>query len=292
MKGNNVHGLKIKGGWDRFNCDSCAQAKSKIQPYATEAERSAKYVGHIVSADLIDCRATHTDGIKFVSVIVDQYSYFTSTLALKDKDAQSVLNHIKIFQGYLLSEGHKGIRIFRSDRGLEYNNSLLKQYAIDQHIKLELGVPKEPRDNGFAERRIRTLIESAYSSILSSAMLKNYWSLAVDYATHVQNRTGRKQTKFKTPYQLFTGRKLNVSHLIGFGTKCWVHTATNTTPKFVPKAEAGIVVGFSNVSMGYRVLLNNKLQVARNVTIRIDEQPEPHLLQDTIPDTIPLSCPI
>lgn len=37
-------------------------------------------------------RATHTfDGIKFVSVIVDQYSYFTNTLAQKDKDAQSVL---------------------------------------------------------------------------------------------------------------------------------------------------------------------------------------------------------
>ena len=74
---------------------------------------------------------------------------------------------------------------------------------------------------------------------------------------------------------MFTNKKPSLGHLIGFGTKCWVHTATATTPKFVPKAEPGIVVGFSVNSMGYKILINDKIQVSRNITIRIDEENEP-----------------
>jgi hypothetical protein len=287
LKGRHTHGIKIKGSWEKFDCDSCHRAKSTVQPHDTEAERTAKYVGHIVCADLIDCRATQTiDDIKFISVIVDQYSYFTSVMPLREKDATSVLVHIKSFQAMLLSEGHKGIRIFRSDRGLEYNNTYLGDYAIDQHIRLELGVSREPRDNGFAERRIRTLIESAHSLLLSSGMAKRYWSLALEYATYIQNRSGRRSSQYRTPFQLFTNRIPNVGHAIEFGTKCWVHTATSSTQKFTPKAKAGTVVGFSTQSMGYRVLIDGKVSISRNVTVSKNDDKAIEQTVDPIPQRV------
>lgn len=123
IRGGHIHGIEIIGNWDEVECEQL-----------TIAERKAKYVGHIVSADLIDCKGTPAHGgIKFMSVIIDLFSYVTSVMMLTEKSAESVLKHIQMFNAYLLSESGKSIRIFRSDRGLEYNNQLFQDYAAKEH---------------------------------------------------------------------------------------------------------------------------------------------------------------
>jgi hypothetical protein len=238
-----------------------------VKPHAIIADRHARAPGQIVSADIIDARATNAHGgFKFASVIVDHYTYWTSVALLPDKSASSVLDHIKSFHLAIKHQTGNGIRIFRSDRGLEYNNSLLNEFALNNEIALELAVAREPRDNGFAERRGRTLIEATRALLATANLPQRYWPYAMEYACHLQNRTGRRAFHYKSPHEILLNQKPVLSNLVKFGLKCWVHTATNATPKFALKAEEGIVVGCATNSNGYRVLLNDKIIISRNVT--------------------------
>lgn len=171
-----------------MECDTCLKAKSCIKPHELSASRTPKHPGDIVSADVIDVRAANGhDGFKFVSLIVDHYSYWTSVCVLKEKTASNILDHLKGFNNSLRNTVGKQVKIFRSDRGLEYDNDAMKRYALENQIQLELGVPREPRDNGFAERRIRTIVEATRAMLISAKMNQNFWPYAIDYACYLQN---------------------------------------------------------------------------------------------------------
>lgn len=131
-------------------CEDCIKGKSTKQIHETKASRPAVSIGHIVSADLIDLREVPCVGhYKFISVIVDHYTYYTSVKPLKEKSAEEVINHLKEFNALLRSVTGNDIRIFCSDAGNEYKNIILTSFARDKSIRLELGTPHEPRDNGF-----------------------------------------------------------------------------------------------------------------------------------------------
>ena len=124
MHYNHVGILQIVGSIDRVDCDICRKAKSTVKSHAIIADRKATEPGQVVSADILDGRSTNAHGgFKFASVIVDQYSYWTSVAILPDKSAASVLQHVKAFNISMRNSTGHGIKIFRSDRGLEYNNT-------------------------------------------------------------------------------------------------------------------------------------------------------------------------
>lgn len=104
VRNDRIGNLKITGPIEPFECDICKRAKSTVKPHAITSDRKAMFPGHIVCADIIDGRAINAHGgFKFASVIVDQYSYWTSVAILPDKSATSVLNHIKIFNTSLIN---------------------------------------------------------------------------------------------------------------------------------------------------------------------------------------------
>ena len=56
------------------------------------------------------------------------------------------------------------------------------------------------------------------------------------------------------PYEVFTGKKPNVSYLRVFGSKCFIHNhGKETLSKFDPRSPESIFVGYSSVNKAYRV---------------------------------------
>lgn len=149
-------------------------------------------------------------------------------------------------------------------------SQLLQQYARSNSITLELAVAHEPRDNGFAERRNRTLLEGAHALMHGKNLSLTYWPYAMEYATYLQNRLGRPQSGLKSPYEIAFGVKPDLSDAFLFGSKVWVHTATAQTGHFTPKSVVGTVVGISGESNGYRVIIGNQISVHRNVVFSTD----------------------
>ena len=58
----------------------------------------------------------------------------------------------------------------------------------------------------------------------------------------------------KTPYELYKGRKPNLSHLHIFGCKCFIYNnGKDNLRKFDPKSDEGIFLGYSNRSKAFRI---------------------------------------
>jgi len=58
----------------------------------------------------------------------------------------------------------------------------------------------------------------------------------------------------KNPYELYKGRKPNISHLRVFGCKCFIlKNGKDSLEKFDAKADEAIFLGYSLHSKAYRV---------------------------------------
>jgi len=82
---------------------------------------------------------------------------------------------------------------------------------------------------------------------------KYFWADAVSTACYVLNRVLIRPILKKTPYELFRGRKPNLSHLKVFGCKCFIlNNGKDSLGKFNSKSNEGIFLGYSQHGHAYR----------------------------------------
>jgi len=75
----------------------------------------------------------------------------------------------------------------------------------------------------------------------------------VNTTCYVLNRVLIRPILKKTPYELFKGRKPNISHFRVFGSKCFIlNNGKDNLGKFDSKADEGIFLGYSSQSHVYR----------------------------------------
>ena len=76
----------------------------------------------------------------------------------------------------------------------------------------------------------------------------------------------------KTPYELFEGRKPNISHLKVFGSKCFIlNNGKYNLGKFDSKADEGIFLGCSVNRHAYRAYNRKTMLVEESMHIAFDE---------------------
>ena len=73
--------------------------------------------------------------------------------------------------------------------------------------------PRTPHQNGVVERKNMSLEELARTMLSESSLPKYFWAYAVSTSCYVMNRVLIRPILKKTPYELFNGRKPNISHL-------------------------------------------------------------------------------
>jgi len=72
----------------------------------------------------------------------------------------------------------------------------------------------------------------------------------------------------KTPYELYKGRKPNISHLRVFGCKCFVlNNGKDNLGKFDPKSDEGIHIGYVVNEHAYRVYNERLLTMEESVHV-------------------------
>lgn len=100
--------------------------------------------------------------------------------------------------------------------------------------------------------------------LAKASIHKKYWPEIVCAATYLKDRTLSDTIERKTPYEICFSRKPDVSNLRLYGSKVLIRKPEQKrTFKWDKKADMGTLSDYSNV--GYRVLLNNKVIVARHV---------------------------
>ena len=91
----------------------------------------------------------------------------------------------------------------------------------------------------------------------------SFWGLALETAAFTHNRAPSKSVE-TTPYELWSGKKPNLSFLKIWGCEAYVKCLQPN--KLEPKAEKCIFVGYPKETVGYSFYnkTDNKVFVARN----------------------------
>jgi len=160
------------------------------------------------------------------------------------------------------------IKVLRSDNGGEYVSNAFKALHNENGTTHQTTVPDTPQRNVVAERLNRVLVELARTMMRHKDVDQDLWADVIKTEVYIKNRvTSRALPVGKTPFELWTRNKPNVSHMRVFGSTCWVVLhKSHIDGKFGDKAAKGVLLGYPDGSKAYKVILDDgKVVKARSV---------------------------
>ncbi|KAK1615955.1 hypothetical protein QYE76_021472 [Lolium multiflorum] len=162
------------------------------------------------------------------------------------------------------------IMAIRSDNGSEFKNYTINDFLSDEGIRHQYSA-YTPQQNGVAERKNRTLMDMARSMMAEYKSRYNFWAEAISTACHSSNRLYLRKGLNKTPYEILTGNKPNISYFKVFGCKCFYKIKGVRLSKFAPKALEGIFVGYGAESHTYRVFDVSSGIIIESCSVKFEE---------------------
>ena len=129
----------------------------------------------------------------------------------------------------------------------------MKDYCRANEIHLSHSGPYMHESNGKAERIWRTLTEMAQTYLLTAQLPLKFWTFAIEHAVFVRNRMPHKALDWKTPYELWYGRKPNLSSIRVFGCLAYYYVDANMRKKLEPRGVPTVYVGQAENSNSYKL---------------------------------------
>lgn len=253
-----------------FRCKWCQQAKQTRNPFSKDRRnRDDVQVLSVVSSDLCGPLNSARDGSLYFVTYTDEASNYTVVVNLKSK--ADTLKSFKDVLAWMERSSGKKMKALRSDGGGEYSSHAFKSYLTEKGIDHIITAPGTPQDNGGAERKNRSLLETMRAQMKQAGMGYNLWHLAIKAAVYIRNRTGFP----KTPFERFIGSKPNVSNLKPLGCRAWVHVPSNRrSSKLDSRSEEAVLVGFEVGSRNYLLMRKDySIFTSRDVTFDEDVFP-------------------
>jgi len=96
-----------------------------------------------------------------------------------------------VFKKWLVqveNESSRKLKCLKSDNGVEYCDGRFEEICASQGIRRVKMVPRNPHQNGAAERMNRTILEYAWSMWIHAGLPKQFWTDAVNTAVYLINK--------------------------------------------------------------------------------------------------------
>jgi len=103
-------------------------------------------------------------------------------------------------------------------------------------------------------------------------LAKHFWAEGVNTTCYVQNRIYIRPILEKTTYELFKGRRLNISYFHQFGCTCYILNNKLYLKKFDAKDQRGIFLSYSERSKAYKVYNSETLCVEKSMHVIFDDK--------------------
>lgn len=269
---NMVDGLSYENSFDitKSQCTSCCEGKQERLPFSHVGERSTETL-HRIHTDLCGPMETSSlNGARYFILFIDDFSRMTFIYFLKKKNEAFAC--FKIFKKMVENQLSKKIKILRSDNGLEYINKDFENYLKQEGIIHQRSNNYTPEQNGLCERANRTVIEKARCLLYDAKLDKRFWAEAANTAVYLKNRSIASGLQ-KTPYEMWYGKRPDLSHIRLFGCKAMVHVPKERRLKWDKKSVEHILVGYSENIKGYRLYnpIKKTLVTSRDVIFMEEE---------------------
>ncbi|KAJ9565484.1 hypothetical protein OSB04_001450 [Centaurea solstitialis] len=208
---------------DFEKCETCIKSKFTKKPFPSVKRNTS--ILELIHSDICELNGILTRGGKrYFITFCDDFSRFLYVYLLHSKD--QAFEAFKIYKAEVENQKEKRIKILRSDRGGEYFNHEFDTFCEENGIKHERTPPFTPQQNGLAERKNRTLVEMVNCIRVIPT----------------------------SPYELWKGRKPDLSYLRVWGCIAYYRTPDPKRSKLGARDIKTIFVGYAINSNGYRLL--------------------------------------
>lgn len=226
----------------------------------------AHEAGELIHADL--CGPVQDDsvgGLRYFLLLKDDYSHMRMVHFVKHKC--EVKDHLRNFLKRCEKILARDVQTLRTDNGLEFVNREIRELTNSFGVRHEKTVLYSPEQNGMAEKENRTIVKAARTLLHAGKLSTKLWTEAVNTAVYVLNKTEPSNVKETTPYELWHGKKPDISYLRFFGEEVYTYIPKEKRRKWDYKAEQGLLAGYDEETKGYRVWFHqhNRTQICRDI---------------------------
>ena len=209
------------GKMEKTICGACQIGKqTKSNHYKVNVISTSHYL-ELLHVDLMGPTRTESlGGERYIMVIVDDFSRYTSLEFLREKS--EACKKMEIMCKRLQNEKGVSIAKIRSDHGKEFEDARFESFCEKNGIKKEFLAPKTPQQNGMVERKNRVIQEMVRVMLLNKQIPQNFWGEAVNTSCHIGNRIFFRAGTKKTAYEIWSGKKPKVKYFRVFGSKCYI----------------------------------------------------------------------
>lgn len=203
-----VHGEKLG---DVSECKVCLKGKMCRSPFPRKSLRESDPLDLIHSDVCGPMRVASIGGAKYFVKFIDDHSRWCEVRFLKSKDEA-----FKATKDYIALVGNQRgckVKCIQSDNGGEYSSNEFEGFLKSQGFTRRLTIPYNPKQNGVAEHKNRSLLDTARCLLIQSGLPSRFWAEAVNAANHIRNRCPTESLNGRTPYEAWTGNIPDVSHL-------------------------------------------------------------------------------
>jgi len=285
IKNNDIDGLKCSFMAVKDVCEPCVYGKAAVTPMPSAGGGRVTKRLQLVHWDLGGPMSEPSrGGALHFGTFTDDFSRWTDVVFLQKK-SDLLSEYKKWLIKAQLQTGTK-IKILRSDNGGEYVSNAFKALHDENGTTHQTTVPDTPQQNGVAELLNRGLVEMARTMMRHKNVDQDLWADAIKTAVYIKNRvTSRALPVGKTPFELWTGNKPNVSHMRVFGSTCWVVLhKSHIDGKFGDTAAKGVFLGSPDGSKAYKVILDDgKVVKARSVVFAETNETEVAEVAEELP---------
>lgn len=249
-------------------CEPCVEGKIHRTKFPKASNNRSKETLGLIHSDVCGKISTKSlSGAEYFLTFIDDKTRYTWVYILKTKD--QVFEKFCEWKSMVENQEDKKVKILRTDNGGEYTSGEFEKYLKKEGIRHELTIPKNPEQNGVAERMNRTLVEMTRSMLHD--MPKKFWAEALSTAVYLRNRSPTTSVPDMTPYEALQGEKPDVSHLKQFGCICYAHIPKDERKKLDSKATKCIFLGYGDRVKGYRLYDETRGKVIHSRDVRFDE---------------------
>jgi Reverse transcriptase (RNA-dependent DNA polymerase)/Integrase core domain/GAG-pre-integrase domain/Zinc knuckle len=289
VKNDLVSGVKVDLMSPTPFCETCLYAKGKRKSIPNERlSGPAPNFGDIVHSDLWGRTPVSTNnGKNYYVSFTDDATRLTHLYLLRNKS--DAFKAYKEYSAWVKTNRNTTIKRLHSDRGGEYVGEEFQNFLKMEGTEHILTVHDTPEQNGVAERLNGILMEKVRAMLHDSQLPKNMWGEAVKYAVWLKNRMVTKPLQGRTPWEVATGQKPDLSMIKAFGQKCWV---LQPKSKLDGRVVEGKWIGIDDKTKdGHRIYwpANRSVTTERNVSFEPTTigLPELEELMDDEPVTSP-----
>jgi hypothetical protein len=235
-------------------CHACQLGRQVRLPFDSSQSR-ALHKFNLIHCDFWTSPITSVSSYKYCLVILDDCTHYiwTFLLRLKSDTFATLFN----FFAYVHTQFGSPIKAIQCDNGREFDHSSAHRFFLTQGAVLRMSCPYTSKQNGKAERALRTINNILHTLLFQGSLHLVYWADTLHATTYLFHRHPTKTLGGLTPFFALFGTHPSYTHLHVFGCACYPNLSSH---KLSPRSSMCVFLGYSSDYKGYRCLDLHSLQ--------------------------------